>query len=93
MHAFFQRELSRFCNATFIQIFIVCQSVVTKSFLILCLQYFHRTTGNGSCLFNASSIALIGNESLSVYLRCLTSIEMFQNCFLCLSSYFPCYFS
>eukprot|EP00795_Rhopilema_esculentum_P017102 gene17102-8619_t len=38
-----------------------------------------RTTGNGSCLFNASSIALIGNESLSVYLRCLTSIEMFQS--------------
>ena len=36
-----------------------------------------RTTGKGNCLFNACSIALIGDESLSHCLRCLTSIELF----------------
>ena len=30
-------------------------------------------------LINACSIALIGNESLSAHLRCLTSIELFEN--------------
>ena len=38
-----------------------------------------RTTGDGNCLYNACSIALCGNESLSCYLRCLTSIELFLN--------------
>lgn len=38
----------------------------------------YRATGNGNCLFNACSIALIGDESISIYLRCLTSIEMFK---------------
>ena len=30
-------------------------------------------------MFNACSIALIGDESLSLYLRCLTSIELFKS--------------
>ncbi|XP_065680971.1 uncharacterized protein LOC101239593 isoform X2 [Hydra vulgaris] len=38
-----------------------------------------RTSPNGNCLFNACSISLIGNESLSEYLRCLTSIELYTN--------------
>ena len=38
-----------------------------------------RSTGDGNCLYNACSIALCGNESLSCYLRCLTSIELFLN--------------
>ena len=38
--------------------------------------YFFSTSANGNCLFNACSIALTGNESLSSYLRCLTSIEL-----------------
>ncbi len=37
-----------------------------------------RVTGDGNCLFNSCSISLIGDESLSIYLRCLTSIEMFK---------------
>ena len=41
--------------------------------------YFFSTSANGNCLFNACSIALTGNESLSSYLRCLTSIELFEN--------------
>ena len=40
---------------------------------------FFRTTGNGNCLFNSCSLALKGDESLSVYLRCLTSIELFEH--------------
>ena len=41
--------------------------------------YFFSTSANGNRLFNACSIALTGNESLSSYLRCLTSIELFEN--------------
>ena len=41
--------------------------------------YFFSTSANGNCLFNACSIALTGNESLSSYLRCLTSVELFEN--------------
>ena len=37
------------------------------------------TTGNGNCFYNACSIALIRNESLSSILRCLTSIELYLN--------------
>ena len=40
---------------------------------------FVSTLANGNDLFNACSIALTGNESLSNYLRCLTSIELFEN--------------
>jgi hypothetical protein len=38
-----------------------------------------RTTADGNCLFNACSIALCGTEDLAVYLRCLTSIELYLN--------------
>ena len=38
-----------------------------------------RTTGDGNCLFNACSISLCGNESLSSSLRILTAIELFVN--------------
>ena len=43
-------------------------------FIISC-----RTSGYGNCLFNACSIALVGDESLAVSLRCLTAIELYQN--------------
>ncbi len=42
-------------------------------------SFYPRTTGNGNCLFNACSIALIGNEPQASCLRCLTSIELCQN--------------
>eukprot|EP00112_Aurelia_sp_Birch-Aquarium-sp1_P020814 Seg5447.2 transcript_id=Seg5447.2/GoldUCD/mRNA.D3Y31 product="52 kDa repressor of the inhibitor of the protein kinase" protein_id=Seg5447.2/GoldUCD/D3Y31 len=38
-----------------------------------------RTSPDGNCLYNACSVALIGNESLSGCLRLLTSIELYQN--------------
>ena len=34
-------------------------------------------TGDSNCLFNAASINLVGNETLSVTLRLLTAAEMF----------------
>ena len=42
-------------------------------------QFLFRVTGNGNCLFNACSIALAGDESLAVSLRCLTAIEMYRH--------------
>ena len=42
-------------------------------------KYLYRATGDGNCLFNACSISLIGDESLSVFLRCLASIEIFEH--------------
>ena len=38
-----------------------------------------RTSGNGNCLYNASLIALAGNESLSDCLRALTCAELYLN--------------
>ena len=38
-----------------------------------------QTTGNGNCLYNCVSIWLTGNESLHVYLRMLTAIELYEN--------------
>ena len=38
-----------------------------------------KTTGNGNCLFNAASIALSGNESLSSVLRLLMVSELFAD--------------
>lgn len=38
-----------------------------------------RTTGKGNCLYNACSLALCGNETLSSYLRCLTSLELYEH--------------
>ncbi|XP_065655102.1 uncharacterized protein LOC136081601 [Hydra vulgaris] len=38
-----------------------------------------RTSPNGNCLFNACSISVIGNESLSEYFNCLTGIELYTN--------------
>ena len=38
-----------------------------------------RTSADGNCLFNACSLALVGDESLAVYLRCITSIELYSN--------------
>ena len=40
---------------------------------------FVSTSAKANYPFNACSIALTGNESLSNYLRCLTSIELFEN--------------
>ena len=37
-----------------------------------------RTTGDGS-LFHSCSVGLTGDESLSLHLRCITSIELFQH--------------
>ena len=39
----------------------------------------YRTNGDGKCLYNAFSIALVENESLSGYLRDLTSLELSVN--------------
>ena len=52
--------------------------------LVICSHFifqkrFHRVTGDGSSLFSACSITLVGDESLSVDLRCLTSIEMYTH--------------
>ena len=38
-----------------------------------------RTLTDGNCLYNACSLALVGNENLAVYLRCLTSLELHAN--------------
>ena len=40
---------------------------------------FCKTSGNGNCLYNACSIALIGDESLANCLRGLTCMELFMN--------------
>ena len=37
------------------------------------------TTGNGDCLFNASSIMLFGDESVSTLLRLLVAGELYFN--------------
>lgn len=37
------------------------------------------TTGNGDCLFNASSIMLFGNESVAALLRLLVAGELYFN--------------
>ena len=34
-----------------------------------------KTTGNGECLYNAVSLALVGNESYAVLLRLLVALE------------------
>ena len=39
----------------------------------------NRTTADGNCLFNACCLALVGEESVSSCLRCLTSIELYIN--------------
>ena len=38
-----------------------------------------ETSGNGDCLFNATSISLCGDESLSFLLRLLVAGELFFN--------------
>ena len=38
-----------------------------------------RTLADSNCLYNACSLALVGNENLAVYLRCLTSLELNTN--------------
>ena len=45
----------------------------------LLLLNLSSTSPNGNCLYNACSIALTGSENLAAYLRCLTSIEMYEN--------------
>ena len=39
-----------------------------------------QVTGDGNCLFNSMSVALVGNESMSVELRVRTCIELNENC-------------
>ena len=50
------------------------------------LRHFHssdlvalQSTGDGNCLFNSLSILLIGNEDLSVELRCRVAVELAVN--------------
>lgn len=38
-----------------------------------------KATGDGNCLYNAASIVLVGNESLSPLLRLLTATELYSN--------------
>ena len=40
---------------------------------------FLRTTGDGNCLFNSCSLALIGDETISATLRFLACIEIYLN--------------
>ena len=42
-------------------------------FIISC-----RTSWYGNCLCNTCSIAIVGDESLGVSLRCLTAIELYR---------------
>ena len=44
------------------------------------------TTGNGDCLFNASSIVLFGNESAAALLRLLVAGELYFNHFFMLTT-------
>ena len=53
------------------------QNIKTLSYFLL------RSSTNGSCLYNAASILLYGNESTSRKLRLLTSIELFSNADYC----------
>ena len=43
------------------------------------LFYLARTSADGNCLHNACPLAIVGDESLAMCLRCLTSIELFMN--------------
>ena len=65
------------CLLKIISKVVSCLNDHSVDFIIF--KIFYRVTGNGNCLFNACSIVLIGDESLSVYLRCLTTIEMFKH--------------
>ena len=38
-----------------------------------------KVTGDGNCLYNAASVALVGNESFSPHLRLLTATELYDN--------------
>lgn len=38
-----------------------------------------RSTGDGNCLFNSASIALVGDESLAIELRARTCVELLVN--------------
>ena len=38
-----------------------------------------KTSGNGDCLFNAASLALVGNESYATLLRLLVALELVLN--------------
>ena len=48
-------------------------------FTILAPLLFHRVTQNGNSLFNSCSVSLLGDESLSLQLRCRTSLELFEH--------------
>ena len=48
-------------------------------FISISQLLIYRTMANGTCLYNAASIVLVGNEKLSTYLRCITSIELYCN--------------
>lgn len=43
------------------------------------MDFCHRVSADGNCLYNAVSIGLVGNEDLSLILRLLTSIELFEH--------------
>ena len=42
------------------------------------LIIFFRTNGDGNCLFNACSLHLVQSATLSIHLRLLTTIELFE---------------
>ena len=57
----------------------------TSDTLLKQIHYQHKghfpinTLGDGNCLFNATSIAIVGNESLSLELRARASLELIRN--------------
>lgn len=61
----------------------MCEHCLHKQQTALCALLYllitFRNTGDGNCLYNACSIALCGGETMAVYLRCLTSIELHRN--------------
>ena len=68
--------------------FHISQALISIFYLIVsysiqedteCKEIF-RTIGQGNCLFNACSIALLGDETIADSLRCLTAIELYTNC-------------
>ena len=44
------------------------------------MDLFFRISGDGNCLYNAVSMHLVGDESLNLILRLLSSVELFSYC-------------
>ena len=71
-----------------IQVEEVTTAGIEDSVSVAILHMFHgvmldaysprQVVGDGNCLYHAVSLALYGTESLHIYVRLLTSIELIQ---------------